>query len=496
MATIETGNIIPRFTFWNPSTWAIPELYWDTFSNEQRIHAICKQLGKVIAYADYLGVNVDDIATRLKAIEDGQLDPIIVAAIEEWFEENEPSIVAAIESLNAALPVEDFDETNTVKDYIDALNAALPISEFDENNTVKEYIDTANATLQGDITAIEGIIPASSFDNVNTVKAYIDAAYTTINGKLDDIENTAWIQPSNLSDAVKEMHSASRNYFQKVYIDIANGDDDTGKINDIDYPFKTLPAAFKALNDETNIYDFRFLRSGTYYFPRRIFSGASIHFRSQCEDDDTGNITILPDPSIPAPLSPDEGFFFYDTHLNFIGSQKNRIVFNSGNRMIEIEGSTLFASWTTITCAYLYLIQGAANIAHCVLNGYLKSKFANVHIYGLDIYNSVAYSAIEFSCGVLRITVADGDSLYIHRNTDAGAVNFPAIYVESARVATYAYMGGDDYTGYSMYFDARNSIVSAPDATVARWDALHNAASSNFSTYTVRVASGYVVLTS
>lgn len=117
---VETGRYVKRWAFWNPATWSIPKLYWDAWSQEQRLHAICRQLEKVIKYADYLGVNVDDIAARLKAIEEGQLDPLIEAAIEAWFEDNEPAIVAAIEALNDALPIGDFNAENTVKDAIDA----------------------------------------------------------------------------------------------------------------------------------------------------------------------------------------------------------------------------------------------------------------------------------------------------------------------------------------------------------------------------------------
>lgn len=96
---IETGRYIKRFAFWNPATWSIPKLYWDAWSQEQRIHAICRQLEKVIAYADYIGVNVDDIAARLKAIEEGQLDEIITAAVEQWFEDHEEEILSDIADL-------------------------------------------------------------------------------------------------------------------------------------------------------------------------------------------------------------------------------------------------------------------------------------------------------------------------------------------------------------------------------------------------------------
>lgn len=135
--------IISRFAFWNPGTWQIPKLYWDAFSDEQRIHAICKQLGKVIAYADYLGVNVDDIAERLKAIEEGQLDPIIIAAVEQWFEDNQPEIIAALENLNAVLPIEEFTIENTVKSTIDAVDAKIG-GTFDVDNTVNDAINAIN----------------------------------------------------------------------------------------------------------------------------------------------------------------------------------------------------------------------------------------------------------------------------------------------------------------------------------------------------------------
>ena len=112
---IETGRYVKRWAFWNPATWSIPKLYWDAWSIEQRTHAICRQLEKVIKYADYLGVNTDDIAARLTAIEEGQLDELITAEVEAWFEENEPQIIQAIEDLQESLGTlqESFDDEIT-----------------------------------------------------------------------------------------------------------------------------------------------------------------------------------------------------------------------------------------------------------------------------------------------------------------------------------------------------------------------------------------------
>lgn len=143
---IETGQCVKRFEFWNPATWSVPKLYWDAWSQEQRLHAICRQLEKVIAYADYLGVNVDDIASRLKAIEEGQLDDLIVAAIERWFEEHEADILLRITELENALPISEFDENDTVKSAIDAVSDAVSNVQtqigngFDENRTVEDAL--------------------------------------------------------------------------------------------------------------------------------------------------------------------------------------------------------------------------------------------------------------------------------------------------------------------------------------------------------------------
>lgn len=120
---VETGRYVKRWAFWNPATWSIPKLYWDAWSQEQRLHAICRQLEKVIAYADYIGVNTDDIAARLKAIEDGQLDDLIVSTIEQWFKENEPTFAANLNALMEELPINAFDSENTVKSAIDTITA-------------------------------------------------------------------------------------------------------------------------------------------------------------------------------------------------------------------------------------------------------------------------------------------------------------------------------------------------------------------------------------
>lgn len=168
---VETGRYIKRWAFWDPATWSIPKLYWDAWSQEQRIHAICRQLEKVIKYADYLGVNTDDIAARLKAIEDGQLDDVIVTTVEKWFEENAPTIIQDIEDLQ--------NDVNTIE------NVSIPAvqSQIDDLNdvtipAVQDQIDTLNNTtipgIESEIAALSG----STFTVFDTVSDMVSDIQT------------------------------------------------------------------------------------------------------------------------------------------------------------------------------------------------------------------------------------------------------------------------------------------------------------------------------
>lgn len=233
-------GFIPRYAFWNPSTWAIPTLYWDTFSQEQRIHAICRQLGKVINYADMLGINVDDIAARLKAIEEGQLDDFIVAAIEEWFAENEPEIVAALEALDNALPISDFTPENTVKDAIDAealarSNADITLQgNIDAEALARENADDAlqdniDAEAQARIEAFNELKIFSDYTLVPTLLGYVcyNDEYTAYDhpGAICDMGNNTQViisSPNTETDNTGHIRSISIKNNLDNYTSLAN----------------------------------------------------------------------------------------------------------------------------------------------------------------------------------------------------------------------------------------------------------------------------------
>ena len=256
MPTVEnTGTYIKRYNFWNPATWTIPSLYWDTFSQEQRVHAICRQLSKVIQYVDYLGVNTDDVVARLKAIEDGQLDEFIVSAIEDWFNENQPAIIDAIEALQtqtadleSILPSSEFTSENTVKDAIDDLQTDTQ----DKIDIINGSIDSIN----DDIDAIESIIPSSDFSALSTVKDAIDtlAANTqdAIGDLADIIPSSEFSAESTVKDAIDQIGAQIGNIVNKAATVILIGD---SYVNDNDASKATIGKSLISKMTDWNIYN-------------------------------------------------------------------------------------------------------------------------------------------------------------------------------------------------------------------------------------------------
>lgn len=88
------------YKFWDPATTAIPSLYWDVFSDEQRYHALCKELGKNIAYDEYqtgkINLNREDIDTLqalFQQFQESGFDDYYRAQIEQWVRDHMREII-------------------------------------------------------------------------------------------------------------------------------------------------------------------------------------------------------------------------------------------------------------------------------------------------------------------------------------------------------------------------------------------------------------------
>lgn len=96
------GRMFPSYAGFTNFTPTIPQLYWNVYSAEQRYHAICKELHKLICYVDAVGdvtnENVEQIAALIdefeKFKESGFFD-YYAAQIEAWINEHMEDIISA-----------------------------------------------------------------------------------------------------------------------------------------------------------------------------------------------------------------------------------------------------------------------------------------------------------------------------------------------------------------------------------------------------------------
>ena len=86
---------VGRWVDFSPSNFTIPKLYWDAFSAEQRYHALCKTLSKLITYADTCGMNIDELsdlyellASDFEKFKESGFDDYYKEQIEQWVNDN------------------------------------------------------------------------------------------------------------------------------------------------------------------------------------------------------------------------------------------------------------------------------------------------------------------------------------------------------------------------------------------------------------------------
>ena len=83
------------------STPALPAFYYDVYSSEQRIKAICKEIDKVIAYADMLGVNLNATHEDVVALQadfekfkDDEMLDFYEQQIQAWIDANMERLIS------------------------------------------------------------------------------------------------------------------------------------------------------------------------------------------------------------------------------------------------------------------------------------------------------------------------------------------------------------------------------------------------------------------
>lgn len=86
---------MPYFPGWTEFTPTIPKLYWDTYSQEERIHRICELICKISCYIDMLGdkismnrTDIDALEAEFEEFKAHGFDDYYAAQVLQWISDN------------------------------------------------------------------------------------------------------------------------------------------------------------------------------------------------------------------------------------------------------------------------------------------------------------------------------------------------------------------------------------------------------------------------
>lgn len=91
---------LPLYQAFTSFTPVIPKMYWDVYSQEERIKWIAEQIDKIINYANTLGIQINKNSEQIEKIleefdefKSGAYDDYYEKVISAWVEANMPEIM-------------------------------------------------------------------------------------------------------------------------------------------------------------------------------------------------------------------------------------------------------------------------------------------------------------------------------------------------------------------------------------------------------------------
>lgn len=92
--------IFPLFDAWLDNTGSIPEIYWNTYSVEQRYKFLCCRLQKLVEYCEQMGIQlnlhadaIDELAAEFLKFKEHGFDDYYKEQIYQWVKDNMQGII-------------------------------------------------------------------------------------------------------------------------------------------------------------------------------------------------------------------------------------------------------------------------------------------------------------------------------------------------------------------------------------------------------------------
>ena len=119
MSNLFNGMPVYPFPYYSAFTWAtptIPNLYWNAYSQEERIKNLCMEYGKLTAYLDSMA---DTINSQYSIIEDinDKLPGMVAEAVS-----TDPNIMQSVE--------------DTVRGYLDSMSIGTTYKDITDHGFI------------------------------------------------------------------------------------------------------------------------------------------------------------------------------------------------------------------------------------------------------------------------------------------------------------------------------------------------------------------------
>lgn len=157
----------PRWSSFLDFVPTVPQLYWNVDGNEQRYHLLCKQLHKLVCYADMLGVKINLDHDAIEALEaefeefkESGFEDYYLAQIEQWINDN-------LETIFHLLIKQVFFGINDQGYFVAYVPESWSDIEFDTGMVYGQY-DYGRLILRYDVDGSGVIDNTGRYDDANT----------------------------------------------------------------------------------------------------------------------------------------------------------------------------------------------------------------------------------------------------------------------------------------------------------------------------------------
>lgn len=147
--------VIPSYWGWTSYTPVIPKLYWDVYSQEERIKRLCREYDKLTHYASMIAESVNELANDMNVALD-EMDAKIDALIESVNEQLEQQTQRVDEMLQQQQKNVDM-QLDELKQYVD--------KRFDEISESQMLYDPTTGTYRPSKQSMRRVLQALSYDH-------------------------------------------------------------------------------------------------------------------------------------------------------------------------------------------------------------------------------------------------------------------------------------------------------------------------------------------